>query len=70
MASSSATDLLISTACAGVLLFLLGFFKLGTLVRYVPVSLRAQLFQQLFASHHGAAGGNQVVNQQHPLAPA
>ena len=32
-------NLLISTACAGVLLFLLGFFKLGTLVRYVPVSI-------------------------------
>ncbi|MES2910878.1 MAG: SulP family inorganic anion transporter [Pseudomonadota bacterium] len=32
-------NLLISTACAGVILFLLGFFKLGTLVRYVPVSI-------------------------------
>ena len=32
-------NLLISTACAGVLLFFLGFFKLGTLVRYVPVSI-------------------------------
>ena len=32
-------NLLISTACAGVLLFLLWFFKLGTLVRYVPVSI-------------------------------
>jgi sulfate permease, SulP family len=32
-------NLLISTACAGVLLFMLGFFKLGTLVRYVPVSI-------------------------------
>ncbi|MEO7399899.1 MAG: SulP family inorganic anion transporter, partial [Polaromonas sp.] len=32
-------NLLIATACAGVLLFLLGFFKLGTLVRYVPVSI-------------------------------
>ncbi len=32
-------NLLISTACAGLLLFLLGFFKLGTLVRYVPVSI-------------------------------
>ena len=32
-------NLLISTACAGVLLFLLGVFKLGTLVRYVPVSI-------------------------------
>ena len=32
-------NLLISTVCAGVLLFLLGFFRLGTLVRYVPVSI-------------------------------
>ena len=32
-------NLLISTACAGVLLFLLGLFKLGTRVRYVPVSI-------------------------------
>jgi SulP family sulfate permease len=32
-------NLLISTACAGVLLFLLGLLKLGTLVRYVPVSI-------------------------------
>ena len=32
-------NLLISTFSAGVLLFLLGFFKLGTLVRYVPVSV-------------------------------
>jgi SulP family sulfate permease len=32
-------NLLISTACAGVLLFLMGFLKLGTLVRYVPVSI-------------------------------
>lgn len=32
-------NLLISTSCAGVLLFLLGFLKLGTLVRYVPVSI-------------------------------
>ena len=32
-------NLLISTACAGVLLFILGFLKLGTLVRYVPVSI-------------------------------
>src|SRR2546428_7051862 len=32
-------NLLISTACAGVLLFMLGFLKLGTLVRYVPVSI-------------------------------
>jgi sulfate permease, SulP family len=32
-------NLLIATACAGVLLFLLGLLKLGTLVRYVPVSI-------------------------------
>ena len=32
-------NLLIATASAGVLLFLLGWFKLGTLVRYVPVSV-------------------------------
>ncbi|MEJ8820810.1 SulP family inorganic anion transporter [Variovorax humicola] len=32
-------NLLIATACAGVVLFLLGLFKLGTLVRYVPVSI-------------------------------
>ena len=32
-------NLLISTACAGVLLFLLGMFKLGSLVRFVPVSI-------------------------------
>ena len=32
-------NLLISTASAGVLLFLLGLFKLGSLVRYVPVSV-------------------------------
>ena len=32
-------NLLISTASAGVLLFLMGFFKLGSLVRYVPVSV-------------------------------
>ena len=32
-------NLLISTACAGVLMYLLGWFKLGTLVRYVPVSI-------------------------------
>ncbi len=32
-------NLLISTASAGVLLFLLGLFKLGTLVRYVPVGI-------------------------------
>lgn len=32
-------NLLISTVFAGVLLFLLGFFKMGSLVRYVPVSI-------------------------------
>ena len=32
-------NLLISTTCAGALLFLLGFFRLGTLVRYVPISI-------------------------------
>jgi len=32
-------NLLIATACAGVLLFLLGLFRLGSLVRYVPVSI-------------------------------
>lgn len=32
-------NLLISTACAGVLLFTLGLFKLGSLVRFVPVSI-------------------------------
>lgn len=32
-------SLLISTATAGVLLFLMGLLKLGNLVRYVPVSL-------------------------------
>lgn len=32
-------NLLISTMLAGVLLFALGFFKLGSLVRYVPVSI-------------------------------
>jgi sulfate permease, SulP family len=32
-------NLLISTTCAGVLLFLLGFLKLGTLVRYIPISI-------------------------------
>jgi len=34
-----AANLLIATASAGVLLFLLGWFKLGSLVRYVPVSV-------------------------------
>lgn len=33
------TNLLISTALAGVLLFLMGLFKLGALVRYVPVAI-------------------------------
>jgi sulfate permease, SulP family len=32
-------NLLISTASAGLLLFLMGLFRLGTLVRYVPVSI-------------------------------
>ncbi len=32
-------NLLISTACAGALMFLLGLFQLGRLVRYVPVSI-------------------------------
>ncbi|RZI73115.1 MAG: STAS domain-containing protein [Variovorax sp.] len=32
-------NLLIATACAGLLLLLFGLFKLGTLVRYVPVSI-------------------------------
>ena len=32
-------NLLISTSCAGVLMYLLGLLKLGTLVRYVPVSI-------------------------------
>ncbi len=32
-------NLLISTACAGVLLFALGLFRLGNLVRFVPVSI-------------------------------
>ncbi|MEZ5664011.1 MAG: SulP family inorganic anion transporter [Burkholderiaceae bacterium] len=32
-------NLLISTASAGVVLFLLGLFRLGSLVRYVPVSV-------------------------------
>jgi SulP family sulfate permease len=33
------TNLLIATALAGVLLFLMGLFKLGALVRYIPVSI-------------------------------
>ncbi len=32
-------NLLISTACAGVLLFAMGLLRLGNLVRYVPVSI-------------------------------
>jgi len=32
-------NLLISTACAGVLLLMLGLFRLGNLVRFVPVSI-------------------------------
>jgi len=32
-------NLLIATACAGVLLFLMGLMRLGTLVRYVPISI-------------------------------
>ncbi len=32
-------NLLIATACAGVMLFLIGLFRLGTLVRYVPLSI-------------------------------
>jgi SulP family sulfate permease len=32
-------NLFIATACAGVLLFLLGMLRLGRLVRYVPVSI-------------------------------
>ncbi len=33
------TNLLVSTAAAGVLMFLLGLFKLGVLIRYIPVSI-------------------------------
>ncbi len=33
------TNLLISTALAGVLLFSFGFFKLGALIRYIPVTI-------------------------------
>ena len=33
------TNLLLSTAMAGVLMFLLGLFRLGTLIRYIPVSI-------------------------------
>ena len=33
------TNLLIATATAGLLLFLLGLFKLGAWVRYIPVTI-------------------------------
>ena len=33
------TNLLLSTAMAGVLMFLLGLFRLGALIRYIPVSI-------------------------------
>lgn len=33
------SGLLISTTCAGVLLFLMGLFRLGQLIRFVPVSI-------------------------------
>ena len=33
------TNLLISTVMAGMLMFLLGLFKLGVLIRYIPVSI-------------------------------
>jgi SulP family sulfate permease len=33
------TNLLIATALAGVLLFLMGLFRLGALVRYIPVTI-------------------------------
>jgi SulP family sulfate permease len=33
------TNLLIATALSGVLLFMMGLFKLGALVRYIPVSI-------------------------------
>jgi SulP family sulfate permease len=32
------TNLLISTVMAGMLMFVLGLFKLGVLIRYIPVS--------------------------------
>jgi SulP family sulfate permease len=32
-------NLLIATACAGILLFVMGMRRLGTLVRYVPISI-------------------------------
>ncbi|MBL8315575.1 MAG: STAS domain-containing protein [Rubrivivax sp.] len=33
------TNLLVSTVMAGMLMFLLGLFKLGVLIRYIPVSI-------------------------------
>ncbi|MDO9071940.1 MAG: SulP family inorganic anion transporter [Rubrivivax sp.] len=33
------TNLLVATVLAGVLMFLLGLFKLGALIRYIPVSI-------------------------------
>ena len=33
------TNLLIATALAGMLLFLMGLFKLGALVRYIPITI-------------------------------
>ena len=33
------TNLLVATVAAGVLMFLLGLFKLGVLIRYIPVSI-------------------------------
>src|SRR6187399_484129 len=33
------TNLLIATALSGVLLFAMGWFRLGALVRYIPVSI-------------------------------
>jgi SulP family sulfate permease len=42
MASSSATglaNLIIATAMSGVLLFLMGLFKLGTLIRFIPIAV-------------------------------
>ena len=39
MEQHGVANLLIATAAAGVLLFLLGLLRLGTLVRYVPVSI-------------------------------
>jgi len=37
--SHGAAGLIVATAMAGVLLFLLGLFKLGTLVRFIPVAV-------------------------------